>query len=91
MSAQRKRDIRQKSLETGHTQHRKKIDVRLCIKSRAITNDEMCTKKLHVFMLHNGEWYLHTNSCLEHSNHPPLPAKAKAKLSVDVSKNTNVA
>jgi hypothetical protein len=26
----------------------------------------MWTMKLHVYMLHNGEWYLHTNSCLEH-------------------------
>ena len=32
MSAQRKRDIRQKSLEAAHTQQRKKIDVRRCIK-----------------------------------------------------------
>ena len=49
-----------------HTKQRKNIDVRRCITSRAITKDEMWTMKLHVYMLHNGEWYLHTNSCLEH-------------------------
>ena len=90
MSAQRKRDIRQKSLEAGDTKPRKKNDVRRCITSRAITKDEMCTMKLHVYMLHNGEWYLHTNSCLEHCNHPPLPAKAKAKSSVDMSPKTQM-
>ncbi len=90
MSAQRKRDIRQKSLEAAHTQQWKKIDVRCCTTSRALTKDEMCTMKLHVYMLHNGEWYLHTNSCLEHCNHPPLPAKAKVKSSVDMSPKTRM-
>ncbi len=90
MSAQRKRDIRQKSLEAGGTKPQKKIVVRRCITSRAITKDEMCTMKLVVYMLHNREWYLHTNSCLEHCNHPPLPAKAKAKLSVDMSPKTRM-
>jgi hypothetical protein len=90
MSGQRKRDIRQKSLEVAHANQRKKIDVRRCITSRAITKDEMCTMKLHVYMLHNGEWYLHANSCLEHCNHPPLPAKAKAKSSVDMSPKTRM-
>ena len=90
MSSQRKRDIRQKSLEAGDTEPRKKKDVRRCITSRAITKDEMCTMKLHVYMLHNGEWYLHANSCLEHCNHPPLPAKAKAKSSVDMSPKTRM-
>ena len=85
MTAKTKKEIRQKSLEAGDTKPRKKIDVRRCITSRALTKDDMCRMKLHVYMLHNGEWYLHANSCLEHCNHPPLPAKAKAKSSMDMS------
>ena len=89
MSAQTKRDKRQESFEAAHTQQSKKtIDVRRCITSRALTKDDMCRMKLHVYMLHNGEWYLHANSCLQHCNHPPLPAKAKVKSSVNMSPNT---
>ena len=47
--------------------------------------DDMCSMKIHVYMLHNNHWYLHCNSCLNHCNHPPLPAKAKAKSSMDMS------
>ncbi len=47
--------------------------------------DDMCTMKLHVYMLHNNEWYLHCNSCLNHCKYPPLLAKAKAKSSMDMS------
>ncbi len=47
--------------------------------------DDMCSMKLHVYMLHNNQWYLHYHSCLKHCNHHPLPAKAKAKSSMDMS------
>ena len=85
MSAKTKKDIRQKSLEFAQALTPKKNDVRRCITGRAMLKDDICTMKLHVYMLHNNEWYLHCNSCLNHCNHPPLPAKAKAKSSMDMS------
>jgi len=86
MSAKKKKDIRQKSLESAQALRTpKKNDVRRCITGRAMLKDDMCTMKLHVYMLHNNEWYLHCNSCLNHCNHPTLPAKAKAKSSMDMS------
>ena len=79
MSAKKKKDIRLKSLEFTQALTPRKNDVRRCITGRAMLKDDICTMKLHVYMLHNNEWYLHCNSCLDHCNHPPLPAKAKAK------------
>ncbi len=67
-------------LESAQTITPKKNDVRRMLK------DGMFSMKLHVYMLHiNQEWYLHWHSCLKHCNHPPLPAKAKAKSSMDMS------
>ncbi len=74
----------QQSLESAQKTP-KKHDVRRCITVRATLRDDICTMKLHVYMLHNNEWYLHSQSCLNHCNHPPLPPKAKAKSSVDMS------
>ncbi len=71
MSAKTKKDIRQKSLESAQALTLKKNDVQRCITGRAMLKDDMCTMKLHVYMLHNNEWYLHSNSCLNHCNHPP--------------------
>jgi hypothetical protein len=85
MTAKTKKEIRQKSHESAQTRTPKKNDVRRCITARAMVKDDMCTMKLHVYMLHNNEWYLHCHSCLKHSNHPRLPAKAKAKSSMDMS------
>ena len=85
MSAKKKKDIRQKSLESAQALTPKKNDVRRCITGRAMLKDDMCSMKIHVYMLHNNHWYLHCNSCLDHCNHPLLPAKAKAKSSMDMS------
>ena len=86
MSAKKKKDIRQKSLESAQALGTpKKNDVRRCITGRAMLKDDMCSMKIHVYMLHNNHWYLHCNSCLDHCNHPPLLAKAKAKSSMDMS------
>lgn len=85
MSAKAKKEIRQKSLVSAQTITPKKNDVRRCITARATSKDDLCTMKLHVFMLHNNEWYLHAHSCLNHCNHPPLSDKAKAKSSMDMS------
>ena len=85
MKAKTKRDIRQNSCESAASRTPKKYDARRRITRRAILKDDMCTMKLHVYMLHTNEWYLHSHSCLKHCNHPPLPAKAKAKLSTDMS------
>ena len=85
MKAKTKRDIRQNSCESAASRTPKKYDARRRITRRAILKDDMCTMKLHVYMLHTNEWYLHSHSCLKHCNHPPLPAKAKAKLSMDMS------
>ena len=84
MISKTKKDIRQQSLESAQKTP-KKHDVRRCITVRATLRDDICTMKLHVYMLHNNEWYLHSQSCLNHCNHPPLPPKAKAKSSVDMS------
>ena len=85
MSAKKKKDIRQKSLESAQALTPKKNDVRRCITGRAMLKDDMCSMKIHVYMLHNNHWYLHCNSCLDHCNHPPLLAKAKSKSSMDMS------
>ena len=85
MFAKMKKEIKQKSLESAQTRTPKKNDVRRCITGRAMLKDDICTMKLHVYMLHNNEWYLHSHSCLKHCNHPPFPAKAKAKSSMDMS------
>jgi len=85
MTAKTKKELRQKSLESAQSRKPKKNDVRRCITGRAMLKDDICTMKLHVCMLHNNEWYLHCHSCLIHCNHPPLPAKAKAKSSMDMS------
>jgi hypothetical protein len=84
MISKTKKDIQQQSLESAQKTP-KKHDVRRCITVRATLRDDICTMKLHVYMLHNNEWYLHSQSCLNHCNHPPLPPKAKAKSSVDMS------
>jgi hypothetical protein len=68
MSAKKKKDIRQKSLESAQALTRKRNDVRRCITGRAMLKDDMCSMKIHVYMLHNNHWYLHCNSCLDHCN-----------------------
>ena len=85
MIAKTKKDIRQQSRLESAQKTPKKHDVRRCITARAMLRDDICTMKLHVYMLHNNEWYLHSQSCLNHCNHPPLPPKAKAKSSMDMS------
>ena len=89
MIAKTKKEIRQKSLESAQTRIPTKNDVRRCITGRAMLKDDMCTMKLHMYMLHNNEWYLHSHSCLKHCNHPPLPANANAKSSIDMSPGSN--
>ena len=86
MTAKTKKEIR--SLESAQKRTPKKHDVRRCITARATLKDELCTMKLYVYMLYNNEWYLQSLSCLEHCYHPPLPGKAKAKSSVDMSPNS---
>ena len=83
--SQTKKELRQKPLESSQSRKPKKTDVWQCITGRAMLKDDICPMKLHVYMLHNNEWYLHCHSCLTHCNHPPLPAKAKAKSSMDMS------
>jgi hypothetical protein len=85
MIAKTKKEIKQKSLESAQTRTPKKNDIRRCITGRAMLKDDICTMKLHVYMLNNNEWYLHSHSCLKHCNHPPLPANAKAKSSMNMS------
>jgi hypothetical protein len=55
MSAKTKKEIRQKSLESAQTRTPKKNDVWQCITGRAMLKDDMCTMKLHVYMLHNNQ------------------------------------
>ena len=88
MVAKTKKAIRQKCRESAVPRTPKKNDVRRCITGRAILKDDVCTMKLHVYMLHNNEWYLHSQSCLKHCNHPMLPSNAKAKSSMDMSPGT---
>ena len=52
MSAKKKKDIRQKSLESAQALTPKKNDVRQCITGRAMLKDDMCSMKIHVYMLH---------------------------------------
>jgi hypothetical protein len=56
MISKTKKEIRQKFLESFQTRTPKKNDIRKCITGRALLKDDMCTMKLHVYMLHNNEW-----------------------------------
>ena len=64
--SQTKKELRQKPLESSQSRKPKKTDVWQCITGRAMLKDDICPMKLHVYMLHNNEWYLHCHSCLTH-------------------------
>ena len=51
-------------------------DARRCTSSRAMSDDEKCKMKIKVFMDYNGYWYLSSNGCLSHNDHPYIPPKA---------------
>jgi hypothetical protein len=46
---------------------------------RALSNDEKCTMKLHIYLSIKDEWFLHKNSCVDHCNHLPIADDAMAK------------
>ena len=46
---------------------------------RALSNDEKCTMKLHIYLSMNDEWFLHKNNCVDHCNHLPIADNTMAK------------
>jgi hypothetical protein len=58
---------------------------RRCVTKYASSADQTCPMRLFVFLSCDNEWYLQTNSCLQHKHHPKLEEEATALSQRDMS------
>ena len=49
---------------------------RRCVSQRAPSREKTCPMRLLVYLSNQNEWYLQTNSCLQHKFHPKLDNSA---------------
>jgi hypothetical protein len=60
-------------------------NARQCVSKRAQPAEQQCPMRLRVFLSSTNQWYLQTNSCLDHKYHPKLDEDAMTLLQKDLS------
>lgn len=58
---------------------------RRCVSQRAPSREKTCPMRLLVYLSNQNEWYLQTNSCLQHKFHPKLDNSAMVLSQKDMS------
>ena len=58
---------------------------RRCVSQRAPSREKTCPMRLLVYLSNQNEWYLQTNSCLQHKFHPKLDDSAMTLSQKDMS------
>jgi hypothetical protein len=60
-------------------------NARGCVSKRAQSAEQQCPMRLCVFLSSTNQWYLQTNSSLDHKYHPKLDEDAMTLLQKDLS------
>ncbi len=58
---------------------------RWCVTQRAASSDEQFLMRTILILSSNKQWYIHSQSSLEHQNHPPLEVEATLLSQKDLS------
>jgi hypothetical protein len=69
-----------------HINKKDSEDARRRVSQRVLTSNKQCPMRIQVYLNNHNNWYISTDSCLDHKHHPKLEDQAISLSHKDTSK-----